>query len=99
MNEKLYARLEALGAAWRAQFENPVDIPLSWSIDAAAGVLCLNGVEVCHTASLEPTGETFDVEVLTLPLIDGYVDIVLDCPYTGPGRVSEIVTHKEVPEV
>lgn len=96
--QDLINRLEALSSGWRAQFENPVDIPLSWSIDAVTGVLCLNGVEVCHTDSLELTGETFDVEVLTLPLITGYVDIILDCPYTGTGRVCEIVTHKEVPE-
>jgi hypothetical protein len=88
-------RLNALGAAWKAQFDNPPTLSLLWSLDA--GVLALNGVGVCPAADLCPEGEEYDLEWLRLPLQTGYVDIVIDWPYESDARISEIVTHKEVP--
>lgn len=94
MQDPIITRMDALGAAWKRQFDNPPSLSLSWSLDA--GVLALNGVGVCSAASIAPQGETFDVEFFTLPLQDGYVDVYIEWPFKGPARVAEIITHKEV---
>lgn len=96
MTNTIINRLEALSEAWKAQFDNPPTIPLLWSIDAQTGVLSLDSVGVCPAADIEPAGETYDVEVMSLPIQNGYVDIVIDWPYGGEAKISEVVTHKVV---
>lgn len=88
-------QLEQLSKAWKAQFDNPPSLPLSWSVDAA-GVLTLDGVGVCPASDLT-AADAYDVEWLRLDLQTGYVVIEIDWPFEGPARISEIVTHKEVP--
>lgn len=85
--------LEQLSKAWKAQFDNPPSLPLSWSVDAA-GVLTLDGVGVCPASDLA-AADAFDVEWLRLDLQTGdYVIIEIDWPFEGPARVAEIVHHK-----
>lgn len=96
MQDSIITRMDALGSAWKQQFDNPPHLPLSWSLDA--GVLALNGVSVCPAASIATEGETYDVDQLSLPLQDGSVEILIDWPFGGAARIAEIVTHKEVPE-
>lgn len=97
MSKTIITRMEALGAAWKKQFDNPPSLSLSWSLDA--GVLALNGVGLCPAAAIAPEGETYDVEILTLPLQDGRIEILIDWPFGGSARVAEIITHKEVTAV
>ena len=94
MKDPIITRMDALGAAWKQQFDNPPSLSLVWSLDA--GVLALNGVGVCPAAAICPEGESFYAESLTILLQDGWIDIVIDWPFDGPARVAEIVTHKEV---
>ena len=88
-------QLEQLSKAWKAQFDNPPSLPLSWSVDAA-GVLTLDGVGICPASDLA-AADAYDAEWLRLDLQDGrYVIIEIDWPFDGAARISEIVTHKEV---
>jgi hypothetical protein len=87
---KIIDRMEKLSASWKAQFDNPPDLPLRWTVDAA-GVLRLDGHAVCNAADVA-TGEAYDVELLQLPLKAGRrARIKIVWPYAGQPSFSVAV--------
>lgn len=84
---KIIERMERLSACWKAQFDNPPELPLHWTIDAA-GVLRLDGHAVCNAADVA-AGESYDVELLQLQMCDGRQALVkIVWPYSAPARVA-----------
>ncbi len=95
-NATIINRLEELSAAWRAQFDNPPELPLNWSLDEGL-FLMLNGEFVAAVKAIDLEGLSFDVESLRLDMTNGsYVVIEIDWPYEGKARISEIVSHKVI---
>ena len=87
---KIIERMERLSACWKAQFDNPPELPLHWTVDAA-GVLRLDGHAVCNAADVA-TGEAYDVELLQLPLKAGRrARIKIVWPYAGQPSFSVAV--------
>lgn len=87
---EIITRMERLSASWKAQFDNPPDLPLRWTVDAA-GVLRLDGHAVCNAADVA-TGEAYDVELLQLPLKAGRrARIKIVWPYVGRASFSVAV--------
>lgn len=88
---QLIDRMERLSAEWKAQFDRPpADLPLRWTVDAA-GVLRLDGQTVCRAADVT-AGETYDVELLDLPLKAGRRAMVkIIWPYVGRASFSVAV--------
>ena len=87
---EIITRMERLSASWKAQFDNPPDLPLRWTVDAA-GVLRLDGHAVCNAADVA-TGEAYDVELLQLPLKAGRrARIKIVWPYAGSASFSVAV--------
>lgn len=93
--QDLINRLEALGSAWKAQFDNPPDLSFSWEIDAQTGVLSLNGKGICPAASIVQDGEAYDVEYLFLKTNFGEIEIFIEWPYDGEAVVKEVTTSGE----
>lgn len=84
---KIIERMERLSACWKAQFDNPPELPLHWTIDAA-GVLRLDGFAVCNAADVA-AGESYDVELLQLQMCDGrQAKVKIVWPYSAPARVT-----------
>ena len=84
---KIIERMERLSACWKAQFDNPPELPLHWTIDAA-GVLRLDGHAVCNAADVA-AGESYDVELLQLQMCDGrQAKVKIVWPYSAPARVA-----------
>ena len=88
---KIIDRLEKLSASWKAQFDNPPEeLPLHWTVDAA-GILRLDGQTVCRAADVA-AGESYDVELLDLPLQAGRrARIKIVWPYAGQPSFSVTV--------
>lgn len=84
----IISRLDKLTADWKAQFDNPPALPLSWSVDAN-GVLRLDGMSICPV-SIVRSCTCFDVEWLSLETKEGCVNIDIDWPYRGPARIGTI---------
>lgn len=78
-NTNLIKRMEALSAAYKAQFDNPPEIPLKW--DIRLDMLRVDGIEVCPVSDLAPTGEAAWADCLCLPLMDGRMDIQIEWKY------------------
>lgn len=84
---KIIERMERLSACWKAQFDNPPELPLHWTIDAA-GVLRLDGHAVCNAADVA-AGESYDVELLQLQMCDGrQAKVKIVWPYSAPAMVT-----------
>ena len=90
MKHPIINALENMAAEWKALFENPPALTLSFSVSAADKLL-LNGLELCDMADIDPEGLAFDVEVLEI----GPVRIRLDWPYNGKPR---LLMEREIPE-
>ncbi len=87
---EIIERMERLSACWKAQFDNPPELPLHWTVDAA-GVLRLDGHAVCNAADVA-AGESYDVELLALPLMAGRRAMVkIVWPYSGSASFSVAV--------
>lgn len=89
MKNQIINRLENMAAEWKAQFENPPSLALTFSV-SAADKLQLNGLELCDMAEIDPEALAFDVEVLEI----GPVILRLDWPNDGPAR---LFIEREVP--
>lgn len=81
-------RLNKLTANWKAQFDNPPALPLSWSVDSE-GVLRLDGMSICPVSIVRPC-TCYDVEWLSLETKEGCVNIDIEWPYRGPARIGTI---------
>lgn len=90
---EIITRMERLSASWKAQFDNPPEeLPLHWTIDAA-GMLRLDGHTVCRAADVA-AGESYDVELLELPLLAGrHAEVKIVWPYTGLASFSVAVVE------
>lgn len=94
-NTKIIKHLESMSQSWKAQFDNPPDpdLPLWWHIEA--GYLMLNDHPICPAVAVDLDACCFDVEQLSVVLTNGsHVDVLIDWPFEGIARISEIVTHK-----
>lgn len=84
---EIIERMERLSACWKAQFDNPPELPLHWTIDAG-GVLRLDGHAVCNAADVA-AGESYDVELLQLQMCDGrQAKVKIVWPYSAPARIA-----------
>lgn len=88
---EIITRMERLSASWKAQFDRPpAELPLRWTVDAA-GMLRLDGRAVCDAADVA-AGESYDVELLDLPLRSGrHAEVKIVWPYTGLASFSVAV--------
>lgn len=92
-NEKIIPHLQTMSESWKSQFDNPPDIPLYWHIEA--GFLMLNQHPIAPAVAVDLDACCFDVELLSVVLTNGsHVDVLIDWPFEGLARISEIVTHK-----
>lgn len=100
-NKKIITHLESMSESWKSQFDNPPDpeLPLYWHIEA--GFLMLNEHPIAPAVAVDLDACSFDVEQLSVVLTNGsHVDVLIDWPFEGLARISEIVTHKvcRIPE-
>lgn len=87
---EIITRMERLSRCWKSQFDNPPDLSLRWTVDAA-GILRLDGQIVCRAADVAE-GESYDVELLDLPLRAGrHAEVKIAWPYAGPASFSVAV--------
>lgn len=96
-NTKIINHMEAMSQSWKAQFDNPPALPFFWHIEA--GYLMVNTHPLAPAVAVDLDACCFDVEQLSVVLTNGSrVDILIDWPFEGEARISEIVTHKVIPE-
>ncbi len=97
MSNNIIPRLQTLSESWKAQFDNPPALPFFWHIEA--GYLMVNAHPLAPAIAVDLDACCFDVEQLSVVLTNGsHVDILIDWPFEGEARISEIVTHKVIPE-
>ena len=91
----LLERLAALSAAYKAQFDNPPEISLEWSIQD--NILYLDGIRLCPVAAIDTAGETEWAQGMCLQLIDGRLDIIVDWPFgESKARIGSVLVSRYI---
>lgn len=76
--------LNALTAAWKAQFETPPTVPMLWTERDGDGMAFLDDLEVCPVAMVNEEDLHYDVEDLWIGLVDGdEIRINIICDFEG----------------
>lgn len=68
---EIFEALNALTSAWKAQFDNPPDVPMAWTEKDGDGMAFLDDLEVCPVAMVNEEDLHYDVENLWIGLVDG----------------------------
>ena len=79
-----FEALNALTAAWKAQFDNPPEVPMAWTERDGGGMAFLDDLEVCPVAMVNEEDLHYDVEDLWIGMVDGdEIHIKISWPFEG----------------